>query len=294
MADSKKKALIQAAAEMIRKAGKQTAGADTVLAHITPEEAAKLKAEGGSGRTDPVTGLPHFKQDKDSENSGRRDADNEGNDSKSDSRSSGHDKSDEDKYEKELKDLKEHFGPETEADREAAKELARDMDAYRSGSGGKEQLPSLPSIPNVAPETLTLENLNPAAPVTTKPLNTKNAMKGASVGFKIGGPPGALVGLGAGLFGREEETHLVSPPNSLTPEKQATKSARESNGGDYAAVKAPVADETTDTKKLTETVAAPTFDDFTAKARKKKGYLSTILGGGVPAGTPQGKRLLGS
>ena len=291
MADSKKKALIQAAAEMIRKAGKQTAGADTVLAHITPEEAAKLKAEGGSGRTDPKTGLPHFdaggkRGDSHAGNaSGGYGGGNEGDNSKDD---------DEDKYEKELKDLKEHFGPETEADREAAKELARDMEAYRSGSGGKEQLPSLPSIPNVAPETLTLENLNPAAPVTTKPLNTKNAMKGASVGFKIGGPPGALVGLGAGLFGREEETHLVSPPNSLTPEKQATKSARESNGGNYAAVKAPVADETTDTKKLTETVAAPTFDDFTAKARKKKGYLSTILGGGVPADTPQGKKLLGS
>ena len=129
-------------------------------------------------------------------------------------------------------------------------------------------------------------------------------MKGASVGFKIGGPPGALVGLGAGLFGREEETHLVSPPNSLTPEKQATKSARESNVGNEAAVKAPVAakvkapvaDETTDIKKLmeTETVAAPTFDDFVSKARKKKNYMSTILGGGVPAGTPQGKQLLGS
>lgn len=33
---------------------------DTILAHITPREAAMLKARGGSGRIDPNTGLPHF------------------------------------------------------------------------------------------------------------------------------------------------------------------------------------------------------------------------------------------
>ena len=35
-------------------------GQDTILAHITPWEAAALKHMGGSGRLDPVTGLPHF------------------------------------------------------------------------------------------------------------------------------------------------------------------------------------------------------------------------------------------
>ena len=33
---------------------------DTMLAHITPEEAAMLKAAGGSGTTNPDTGLPEF------------------------------------------------------------------------------------------------------------------------------------------------------------------------------------------------------------------------------------------
>jgi len=33
---------------------------DTILAHITPEEAALLRSRGGSGRIDPTTGLPHF------------------------------------------------------------------------------------------------------------------------------------------------------------------------------------------------------------------------------------------
>lgn len=39
---------------------------DTVLAHITPKEAALLKARGGSGRIDPNTGLPHFDDDSES------------------------------------------------------------------------------------------------------------------------------------------------------------------------------------------------------------------------------------
>lgn len=33
---------------------------DTILAHITPKEAKKLKKEGGSGTTNPETGLPEF------------------------------------------------------------------------------------------------------------------------------------------------------------------------------------------------------------------------------------------
>lgn len=49
-------------AAMVRKAG--AAGSpDTILAHITPKEAAMLKARGGSGRIDPNTGLPHFEDD---------------------------------------------------------------------------------------------------------------------------------------------------------------------------------------------------------------------------------------
>ena len=43
---------------------------DTVLAHITPEEAALLKARGGSGRRDKVTGLLHFEDDSSSDSTG--------------------------------------------------------------------------------------------------------------------------------------------------------------------------------------------------------------------------------
>jgi hypothetical protein len=44
-------------AEMLRQLGR---GRDTVLAHITPEEAQMLMDQGGSGTTNPATGLPEF------------------------------------------------------------------------------------------------------------------------------------------------------------------------------------------------------------------------------------------
>jgi len=48
---------LRKAAEELRKKGR---GRDTILAHITPREAAKLKAEGGRGSINPDTGLPEF------------------------------------------------------------------------------------------------------------------------------------------------------------------------------------------------------------------------------------------
>lgn len=48
---------LRRAAEELRKRGR---GRDTILAHITPREAAKLKAEGGRGSINPDTGLPEF------------------------------------------------------------------------------------------------------------------------------------------------------------------------------------------------------------------------------------------
>lgn len=48
-------------AEMIRSLGR---GRDTVLAHITPEEAELLRRIGGSGKPNPNTGLPEFQEDE--------------------------------------------------------------------------------------------------------------------------------------------------------------------------------------------------------------------------------------
>jgi hypothetical protein len=47
-------------AEMLRQMGR---GRDTVLAHITPEEAQMLMDAGGSGDTNPNTGLPEFQEE---------------------------------------------------------------------------------------------------------------------------------------------------------------------------------------------------------------------------------------
>ena len=44
-------------AAMLRSKGR---GKDSVLAHITPQEAALLKARGGRGSLNPATGLPEF------------------------------------------------------------------------------------------------------------------------------------------------------------------------------------------------------------------------------------------
>lgn len=50
-------ASLKQSAARIKAAGR---GDDTVLAHITPAEAALLKARGGSGDTNPLTGLPEY------------------------------------------------------------------------------------------------------------------------------------------------------------------------------------------------------------------------------------------
>jgi hypothetical protein len=53
---------IQRLAELVRQHGR---GKDTVLAHITPREAEILKANGGSGAINPMTGLPEFQSEFD-------------------------------------------------------------------------------------------------------------------------------------------------------------------------------------------------------------------------------------
>ena len=51
---------LPALAQVIKSKGR---GPDTILAHITPKEAEKLKRAGGSGTINPDTGLPEFYED---------------------------------------------------------------------------------------------------------------------------------------------------------------------------------------------------------------------------------------
>jgi hypothetical protein len=53
---------LKIAAEAVRRAGR---GRDTILAHITPREAALLKQRGGSGTINPRTGLLEFQEEDD-------------------------------------------------------------------------------------------------------------------------------------------------------------------------------------------------------------------------------------
>jgi hypothetical protein len=52
----------QELAELLRQMGR---GPDSMLAHITPEEAQMLLESGGSGRMNPMTGLPEFQPEHD-------------------------------------------------------------------------------------------------------------------------------------------------------------------------------------------------------------------------------------
>lgn len=51
---------LPALAQVIQSKGR---GPDTILAHITPKEAEKLKRDGGAGTINPETGLPEFYED---------------------------------------------------------------------------------------------------------------------------------------------------------------------------------------------------------------------------------------
>lgn len=61
-------------AAQVRAAGHKNSRQDSMLAHITPEEAAFLKRGGGSGRKDPKTGLPHYEGFGDSDTGGFSDS----------------------------------------------------------------------------------------------------------------------------------------------------------------------------------------------------------------------------
>ena len=51
---------LPALAQLLQKKGR---GKDTILAHITPNEARRLKRDGGSGSINPDTGLPEFEEE---------------------------------------------------------------------------------------------------------------------------------------------------------------------------------------------------------------------------------------
>ena len=65
-------------AARVQAAGYSNKKEDSVLAHISPEEAMRLKAQGGSGMPDPHTGLPHFDENGDGGAGGSMGSGNDG------------------------------------------------------------------------------------------------------------------------------------------------------------------------------------------------------------------------
>lgn len=115
-------------------------------------------------------------------------------------------------------------------------------------------------------------------------------------GSAIGGAAGNLIARqAAGAAARKktfDENNMMegNAPRSLA-ERDSNKDGGSILGSTPGTPKAPVANES---EAVAAKPAAPTFDDFVAKARKKKGYMSTILAGNVSAAVPQGKALYGS
>jgi hypothetical protein len=268
----------QKSADAIRRIGEKNAPGDSILAHIEPEEAALLKRRGGSGEIDPETGLPHFARDPM--------ADSSDPDEKED------DSPEADGGWQTARETPKQSREIAEANRNTTKTLDRLTDRESRNDNKAKSLSPLPSIPNQPLEDLPApSDLMPYQEETRRKFNWGAAGKGASIGNKLVPGVGLIVGGGIGglLFG-EEESHLV-------PYKEKGPRAlieRDSNkDGIQTTPKAPVSNET-ETAAAPVAPAAPTFDDFVAKARKRKNYLSTILAGNVSTDTPQGKKLYGS
>ena len=321
MADAKKKALLQAAAEMVRKANMKTAPGDTVLAAITEGEAEHLKADGGSGRTDPNTGVKHFDAGGKREAGGNSGA-NSNSGSGSNTDGNGRDKDWDSKTGRYVD------GPDlNKSPRKALEGADKSWDpnsgkyneqAGRSGDGDKTLTPDElrakkygVSNPNEI-QTRTQAAID-AGPDTMseaesaerkKKIAQDNPLPGAIAKAGLGLVTGNLTGLTSlgeramaeAKLSRDRIESGLDPSNDPDP-----RSMRDANSGDKEA-KAPVVNESASTKPLEASTkpleasakTTQTFDEFVAQARKRKGYMSTILGGKVPAAGTQGKTLLGS
>jgi len=77
-------------ARNIQSIGARNAKGDTILAHITPKEAAILKLLGGSGRKDPQTGAFHFAMTNEGDDGGDYDNSSDDNDTPSNDRPENH------------------------------------------------------------------------------------------------------------------------------------------------------------------------------------------------------------
>ena len=251
-------------AEIVRRLSAKTAPKDTVLAAITPKEAAILKARGGSGKVDPVTGVKHFEENDD--NAGYND-DGSWNDSSKRDTEGG------------------------KADRLAAAQQARDdaMNAMGKAAGaesteGTDKTGYSATIEHKG----TFGRIVAAARALFSGLATiGNASTGNIIGAALSGYD-AYKNAKIAMDGTKVTVHSGSEAPSI-PSTPAATSAGKHDGAGLAASWS-LADASSGL--LGVSTKTPTIDYFTAISRSKQGAKSTVLGGGTGV-SPTSTSLLG-
>ena len=166
---------------------------DTTIAHISPEEMAHLKAHGGSGSTNPVTGLPEFFADDGDD--GQSDDAGEG------SGESGTDGGSGDSEESNDPDANDDPGPGSGLD---------DGTGNTNGSGGSHGFGLLDPF---AFDPTAPFSVHAPAPTTTNPMSVQNAFT------EFNAPENPVMSLINALIGRSQTLGL-DPANPTNVETQ--------------------------------------------------------------------------
>lgn len=253
-------------AEIVRRLSAKNAPQDTVLAAITPKEAALLKARGGSGKVDPVTGVKHFEENDD--NAGYND-DGSWNDSSRRDTEGG------------------------KADRLAAAQQARDdaMNTMGKAAG--------------AESTEGTDKTGYSATIEHKGIFGRivAAARALFSGLATVGNVSTGNILGAALSGYDayKNAKIAMDGTKVTVHSGAAATSKPSGPASTASDSGRTGAGVVASASLTDASSnllgspfsrTPTIDYFTAISRSKQGAKSTVLGGGTGA-SPTSTSLLG-
>ena len=253
-------------AEIVRRLSAKNAPQDTVLAAITPKEAALLKARGGSGKVDPVTGVKHFEENDD--NAGYND-DGSWNDSSKRDTEGG------------------------KADRLAAAQQARDDAMNTMGkAAGAESTEGTDKTGYSA----TIEHKGTFGRIVA-------AARALFSGLATVGNVSTGNILGAALTGYDtyKNAKIAMDGTKVTVHSGAAAASKPSGPASAASDSGRTGAGVVASASLTDASSnllgspfsrTPTFDYFTAISRSKQGAKSTVLGGGIGA-SPTSTSLLG-
>ena len=260
-------------AEIVRRLSAKNAPQDTVLAAITPKEAALLKARGGSGKVDPVTGVKHFEENDD--NAGYND-DGSWNDSSKRDTEGG------------------------KADRLAAAQQARDdaMNTMGKAAGAESTEGTYKTGYSATIEHKgTFGRIVAAARALFSGLATVgNVFTGNTLGAALTGYDtykNAKIAMDGTKVTVHSGAAAASEPSGPASEPSGPASAASDSGRTGAGVVASASLTDASSNLLGSPFSrTPTIDYFTAISRSKQGAKSTVLGGGTGA-SPTSTSLLG-